>query len=137
MWKKIVSMAMDLVAQIEYELKGKTGPEKKKLVVERLVKAIDIPFVPDSLETPIERIVYGYLVDQICEWFNTLSNRDFEELKLSDAQKEEIVAMIELKPEELISPELLEGESVNRKLNALYAQYIIDSGWRHGTTSVE
>jgi hypothetical protein len=36
MWKKIVSMALDLVAQIEYELKGKTGPEKKKLVIERL-----------------------------------------------------------------------------------------------------
>jgi hypothetical protein len=53
MWKKTVSMALDLVAQIEYELKGKTGPEKKKLVIERLVKAIDIPFVPDSLETPI------------------------------------------------------------------------------------
>ncbi|MDR1378472.1 MAG: hypothetical protein LBJ36_05420 [Synergistaceae bacterium] len=123
MWKKIVSMAMDLVAQIEYELKGKTGPEKKKLVIELLVKAIDIPFVPDSLETPIERVVYGYLIDQVCGWLNTLSDRKFANLELTDAQKEEIVAMIELKPEELISPELLKGESVDDKLDALYTKY--------------
>jgi hypothetical protein len=87
------------------------------------VKAIDIPFVPDSLETPIERVVYGFLIDRVCDWYNALGNKNFQDLKLSDAQKEEIVAMIELKPEELISPELLEGESVDDKLDALYTTY--------------
>jgi hypothetical protein len=94
------------------------------------VKAIDIPFVfvPDSLETPIERVVYGVLIDRVCDWYNALGNRNFQDLELSDAQNERVTAMLDVKSEEIIPPELLEGESVNRKLNALYAQYIIDSG---------
>jgi hypothetical protein len=88
------------------------------------VKAIDIPFVPDLIESPIERVVYGYLIDKACAWFNLLSDGNFEELELTEPQKEKVAEMIETAPEEIVTPEPLpEVSSVDEKLNALYAKY--------------
>jgi hypothetical protein len=123
MWKKIVSTVMDLVAWAESELKDKTGAEKKALVIEQLIKSINWPYVPDLFETPIERIVYGYLIDRGCSWFNFLGDGNFAELELSGEQKEKVAAMIETAPEEILAPELLEDETVDAKLTALYAKY--------------
>jgi hypothetical protein len=124
MWKKIVNAVIEWVNWAERELRDKTGAEKKKLVTEQLVKAIDIPFVPDLIESPIERVVYGYLIDRACDWFNVLGDGSFEDLELNDAQKEKVAEMIETKPEEIIPPELVAADaSVDEKLNALYAKY--------------
>jgi hypothetical protein len=95
MWKKIISDVMDAVIRAERELKGKTGAEKRRRVVEWLIGFINSPFVPDLVETPIERIVYGYLVDRICTLFNLMESENFETLELTDWQKEKIIEMIE------------------------------------------
>jgi hypothetical protein len=124
MWKDLVARIMALVRWAEQELKGKTGAEKRNAVIDKAVALINFPFVPDWIETPIERIVYGYLIDQGCRWFNVLGDGSFVGLILSNAQQEKVVEMIDMNPEEVIPPELIaEGASVDEKLNALYAKY--------------
>jgi uncharacterized membrane protein YheB (UPF0754 family) len=123
MWKKIKDAVMDWVNWAERELRDKTGAEKRKAVIEKLVEVIDIPFVPDLFESPIERIVYGYLIDRACAWFNVLGDGNFETLVLTEEQKEKIAEMIETVPAEIISTEAIAGASVDDKLNALYSKY--------------
>ncbi|MDR2179698.1 MAG: hypothetical protein LBP21_05285 [Synergistaceae bacterium] len=124
MWKKIVDKITSGVLWAEKELGDKTGPEKKKLLIEQLVKVIDIPFIPDLVESPIERVLYGCLIDRACIWFNALTNNDFEGLVLNDEQKDKITEMIATEPEDLPEvPEVAADASVDEKLNAIYAKY--------------
>jgi hypothetical protein len=131
MWNKIVTTVMELVAWAERELSGKTGAEKRKAVVEKAVVMINIPFVPDFLETPIERVVYGYLIDRAVGWFNLLGNGVFGNLfsELNFAQVGQVVDLINtdvVPVEEILEdiPEISIGiSSVDDKLNALYAKY--------------
>jgi hypothetical protein len=123
MWKKIVDAVMEWVSWAERELKDKTGVEKRQVVIEKLVALIDIPFVPDLIESPIERIVYGYLVDRACAWLNMLGNGNFEDLMLTAEQYGKVAEMIEVAPADILPVEILEGASIGCKLDALYTKY--------------
>jgi hypothetical protein len=87
--------------------------------------------VPDFLESPIERVVYGYLIDRSVGWFNLLSGGVFGNIipVLSVEQLGQVIELIDsdVVPDETIFediPEISIGtSSVNEKLNALYAKY--------------
>jgi hypothetical protein len=120
MWKKIISDVMDAVMWAERELKGKTGAEKRRRVVEWLIGFINIPFVPEMVETPIERIVYGYLIDRVCAWYNLLGEGTFVNLLLTDEQKGKVIELLDATSPVDVD---LSNASMGEKLDALYRLY--------------
>jgi hypothetical protein len=115
---------MEWISWAERELADKTGAEKKKVVVDKLVELIDIPFVPDLIESPIERMVYGMLIDRGVAWLNILGGGYFKDLILTEEQKDKVIEMIDTPVEKIVDvPDLPEASGVDEKLNALYAKY--------------
>jgi hypothetical protein len=121
MWNKIKTEVWNAVSFYESELRGLSGNEKRVAVIDFLVGKIDWPYVPDLIEVPLEKIVYGYLIDQACYWWNTLTGGDFLGVTLTEEQTAKAVEMLESEP--AVIPEALETSSVDEKLNALYAKY--------------
>lgn len=69
--KVIITMLVPLA-----EMLGKSGPEKKQLVLEALImlydrSGIDIPVLPRVLEHTLIRILANFLIDTIVRKFNS------------------------------------------------------------------
>lgn len=65
----IIQMVQEVVKTVEEiakEFQGTTGEQKKAIAIQAMESVIDIPFVPQGLETWI----YGFLIDQIVGAFN-------------------------------------------------------------------
>jgi transcriptional regulator with XRE-family HTH domain len=67
MWKEIVAKAQELIKLAE-TLAGKTGPEKRAIVVSGMCEAINIPFVPEWLEGLFEPPLYGFIDWGVAFW---------------------------------------------------------------------
>ncbi|MDR3164671.1 MAG: hypothetical protein LBU13_03755 [Synergistaceae bacterium] len=92
MWKQVVIEAQKLIKLVE-TLKGKTGPEKKAMVVEAMRAVIDIPCVPEWLEDIIEPALYGLIVDLVHAYWRRKTGNKLEVIPDDDA--EAVTAFIE------------------------------------------
>ena len=73
-FKGIVNDVIEQVVWAERELRGKTGAEKKAIVVKKLD---DLIVLPAALEW-VDDILISYLVDLACNMFNSIDEK-FEE----------------------------------------------------------
>ena len=73
-FKNIVNDVIEQVIWAERELRGKTGAEKKAIVVKKLD---DLIVLPAALEW-VDDILISYLVDLACNMFNSIDDK-FEE----------------------------------------------------------
>ena len=72
--EEIKKWVIEQVLWAEKNLKGKTGAEKKAVVVKKIDDLIVLPFYLEWLDD----IVIGYLVDMACNMFNSIDDK-FEE----------------------------------------------------------
>ena len=89
MWekmKRIYAAAIEKVIEIEIKLRGKTGREKRDAVVDYLAGLFDLSFIPNLIETPAKRWIFGHIVDLVVERLNWLNNWNFDDLSLSAEQ---------------------------------------------------
>ena len=73
-FKGIVNDVIEQVVWAERELRGKSGAEKKAIVVKKLD---DLIVLPAALEW-VDDILISYLVDLACSMFNSMDEK-FEE----------------------------------------------------------
>ncbi len=73
-FKGIVNDVIEQVVWAERELRGKSGAEKKAIVVKKLD---DLIVLPAALEW-VDDILISYLVDLACNMFNSIDEK-FEE----------------------------------------------------------
>ena len=73
-FKNIVNDVIEQVVWAERELRGKTGAEKKAIVVKKID---DLIVLPAALEW-VDDILISYLVDLACNMFNSIDDK-FEE----------------------------------------------------------
>jgi hypothetical protein len=101
MWEKIqefYKVVTTKIVEIENLLSGKSGPDKKAAVVDYIINLVDIPYVPDVIETPIKRFAIGWLVDQIVEKLNVLTDWDFANFDTSTTTNMDVIAAIVQEP---------------------------------------
>ena len=137
MWEKVKECATGLVLWAETELAGKTGKEKRKTVVTKLREMIDWPVIPEFIEAIFEPILYGFVVDKVCDMLNLLTDGDFKDVVLDEPQTQKVAALIGVKPDgEPVMPvepvKTLEAAApdmsgLDARLNALYAKYAVKS----------
>jgi hypothetical protein len=135
MWKKIKELAIELAQWAEKELKGKTGAEKRAAVVGKMCAVIDIPFIPDWLEGMFEPILYGWIVDNVCNFLNILTEHDIAGVELTPEQIAKVAELIAVTPAgESVLPDERElpdkviedvatAGGIDAKLAALYEKY--------------
>ena len=70
-FKNIVNDVIEQVVWAERELRGKTGAEKKAIVVKKLD---DLIVLPAALEW-VDDILISYLVDLACNMFNSIDDK--------------------------------------------------------------
>ena len=73
MWellRKVMKPILDLILWAETAFKGKTGAEKLEIVVDKASGLINIPFVPDAIETPIKKAALKYIVEFLVDKLN-------------------------------------------------------------------
>ena len=70
-FKNIVNDVIEQVVWAERELRGKTGAEKKAIVVKKLD---DLIVLPTALEW-VDDILINYLVDLACNMFNSIDDK--------------------------------------------------------------
>ena len=77
MFDKFKGIVQDVIEQVvwaEHELSGKSGAEKKAIVVKKID---DLIVLPAALEW-VDDILISYLVDMACNMFNSIDDK-FEE----------------------------------------------------------
>ena len=84
MCKEIVGKVLAFVKQVEVELAGKTGAEKKAAVIKLVCAAIDIPFVPNWLENMFKPMAVGAIIDAIFKWINGATNGHVEAFPVTE-----------------------------------------------------
>ena len=131
MFKEIVRKVVAFVKQVEVELAGKTGAEKKAAVIKLVCAAIDIPFVPNWLENLFKPMLAGAIIDAIFKWLNAATNGHVEAFPatedaaaaLADAAKKELAgAALGKTPVDIPVTKTAEAPSVtdiNAKFDAL------------------
>jgi hypothetical protein len=133
MWKEIMAKALVLIKFAE-TLAGKTGPEKRAIVVAGLCKAINIPFMPDWMEGLLEPPAYGFIIDWAVGFWNRVTGHNLDLIpeseevteKLTEAVKIELKAaalgVLSGKPDDGLEPA---GDTVDEKFNSLLEKYAV------------
>ena len=91
MFEEMKKFAIEQVLWAEKNLKGKSGAEKKKAVVEKLDEMITLP----SYLEWVDDIIIGKLVDMACDKLNLFAGHNFGEIELTEEQEQEIANEIE------------------------------------------
>ena len=78
MLKELITKIVNFAKQVEVELAGKSGAEKKAAVVKLVCGAIDIPFVPNWLENMFKPAIVTAVIDAIFKWINGATNGHVE-----------------------------------------------------------
>ena len=118
-WTKLRDLrvwVVDKVLWAEKELHGKTGKEKRAIIVAKLDELVRLPFWLEWADGPL----IGWLVDLACEKLNWLTDHDFEGVDLDEAQKEKVADVLEAP---LKVSALPKGKSIDERLNELYEEY--------------
>jgi hypothetical protein len=130
-FKEIVAKVVTFIKQVEAELAGKTGPEKKAALVKLACAAIDIPYVPAWLENLFKPILITAVLDAVFKWINAATNGHVEAFPvtpdvtdaLAMAAKGEIDGLVKGKaPVEIPvvrTPEAPNITDINAKFDAL------------------
>jgi hypothetical protein len=84
MLKEIVGKVVAFVKQVEVELAGKTGAERRAAVIKLVCAAIDIPFVPNWLENMFKPMAVGAIIDVIFKWINASTNGHVEAFPVTE-----------------------------------------------------
>jgi len=83
MWEKIKAEAQTYILWAEQTLRDKTGPERRKAVIDLMCKNINLPYVPAFVECLIEPILYGFVVDSVVKVWNLVTGKAFGGLSLT------------------------------------------------------
>lgn len=121
MLNTIKKWIVEQVLWVEQNLKGKTGEEKRKAVIERACDCVDIPLVPEFVERPIKRWVFGMIVDMVVEKLNWLSDWAFGDLKPTKKQVEKLAEVADAPMVMLASAS--KAATFDERLDDLYHQY--------------
>jgi hypothetical protein len=124
MWKEIVAKGIELVKVAE-TLIGKTGAEKRAIVVAWLCKAVNIPFVPEWAEGLIEPPAYGFIIDTVVGIGNRITGHALE--KMPD-DPEAAETMADIVKDELKAAAVGAKADVEEKFNALLEKYRVKAG---------
>ena len=87
---QIKAWVIEQVLWAEKNLKGKSGAEKKAAVVQKLDELIKLPFYLEW----VDDIIISYLVDVVCSKLNEITQHDFSNLNLNEAQEMELAEYI-------------------------------------------
>lgn len=124
MWenlKKIKTWVVDKVLWAERELKGKTGEEKRAVVVSKLNEIINLPWVPEWVEGKL----IGFFVDMVCDKANILTDHDITKVK-TEEQKEALAGVIEA-PMQMVVSAASKAQTVDERLAELCKMYRIET----------
>lgn len=127
MWEKLKEMKKWVVEKVlwaETELKGKTGAEKRAVVVAKLNEIIDLPWVPEW----VEGYAIGWLVDFVCDMLNRLFGHDWRGVNPDEEHTERLAEALDAPVAVVSAVAEKEGLSVDERIDALYKEYRIEAG---------
>jgi hypothetical protein len=122
---KLKTYVIELVLWAEKELKGKSGAEKKKAVVSKLTEMLlgmALPWYMSWAKGIVASWLINYLVDLACEKLNFLSDWNFENVKLSPTQLNELASVLAA-PAGVVAD--TSGKNFDERLEDLYQKYAI------------
>ena len=93
---KLKAMIIELVLWAEKDLKGKSGSEKKKAVVSKLMEMLLGMTLPwyISWAKGVAPFLINYLVDLACQKLNFLSDWNFESIELNPVQVNKLASVL-------------------------------------------
>lgn len=115
----IASWAVDRVLGAEKSMPEKSGAEKRAAVVSILDAMIPLP---QKLEGIDDKVI-GLLVDWVCDTMNWLTDYDFSQTELNEAQKEKVVSVLGVSVAGVADTA---GKSLDERLDALYEKYGVE-----------
>ena len=121
MWDKIKKAAVEWAQWAEANMKGKSGAEKRAAVLVKLCGMVDVPLIPEFIEGPIKRWVFGYFVDLAVEKWNWLTDWAFGDLKPTEKQIETLAECVEAPLPKLAAAAA--GGTLDERLAELCRQY--------------
>jgi len=125
--KSFYKTVIEKILDVEKHFRGKTGKEKRDAVVEYMVGLVDIPGIPNFIENPIKRFVFGFIVDKAVEKLNLFTDWDFAGITLSPGQAEKLAEIVDT-PVPLVAQAMTAlppTASIDEKLDALYKAYAV------------
>jgi hypothetical protein len=93
--KEFYGKIITKVVEIEKLLDGKTGAEKKAVVVDYLANLVNIPYIPDFLELPAKKWALGLLIDKVVEKLNVITDWDFKDFALTTSNIEDVADIVQ------------------------------------------
>ena len=120
MWEKLKEIkkwVLEKVLWAETELKGKTGAEKRAVVVGKLNEIINLPWVPEWVEGKL----IGWLVDLCCGKLNWLFGHDWKDADLDETQKGELAECLTAS-----IPKASKAQTVDARLEELCKEYGVE-----------
>ena len=117
-WTKLRDLRLWVVEQVlwaENELSGKTGAEKRAIIVGKLDELVPLPFWLEWADGPL----IGWMVDRVCDILNYLTGHKFKGLQLSQAQKEKVADVLEAP----LTVAAAKEKNVDERLEELYKEY--------------
>jgi len=124
MWEKLKEIkkwVVEKVLWVERELKGKSGAEKREVVVRMLNDIIDLPWVPEW----IEGYAIGWLVDFVCDALNRLLGHDWSGATLNEDNVEKLAAALDAPVSAVSAVAEKQGLSVDERIEELYKEYVL------------
>lgn len=119
-WAKLRDLRLWVVEQVlwaENELAGKTGKEKRAIIVAKLDELVPLPFWLEWADGPL----IGWMADRACDILNHITGHKFKGLQLSQAQKEKVADVLEAP----LTVAAAKEKTVDERLNELYKEYRI------------
>jgi lysozyme family protein len=126
MFKTLYASIIREVIAAESALKGQSGEVKKAYVTDKLVAMIDIPMIPNIIEEPIKRWLFGYLIDLACEKLNWLLDWAFGDVMLEPEQVEKIAESLEAPISVMSKAAEKPAATLDERINNLYQAYNIE-----------
>jgi lysozyme family protein len=121
------------VIRVEREYWGEPGDVKREAAIDAIAGMINIPMIPDIIETPIKRAAIGYLVDLAVEKLNWLTGYSFKNAEISPEAQSQLAAVVDA-PITLAAKSIAftpvsqdSGVSVDDRIKALYEKYGIEA----------
>ena len=124
MLNKIKKWIVEQAFWAEQNLKGKSGEEKKKAVIEKVCALLpDIAWIPNVIEMPAKKYIIGLIIDPIIEKLNWLSDWAFGDLKPTEEQVEKLAEVADAPMKMLASAST--AATFDERLDELYRTYKI------------
>lgn len=117
-WTRLRDLRLWVVEQVlwaENELAGKTGKEKRAIIVAKLDELVPLPFWLEWADGPL----IGWMADRACDILNHITGHKFKGLQLSQEQKEKVADVLEAP----LTVAAAKEKTVDERLNELYKEY--------------